>query len=174
VTTLLFVALDVPPADLEDDDPIWATARRVWRVLSEAGLTVYQVGQHLPGQDPLDVHADTIEALADSAGLAEPDELSCSFPGCTETFTQANHLKLHRRGHETKACQWCGRQVGAAGLASHERRCDDRPVEAGQRVTPPPLAREPSLPDRTPLVPDLGPIERRPFDPDAVRAAAAW
>lgn len=173
MTTLLYVTIDVAPADLEAHDPVTATAERVWRLLCEAGLVVHHVGQHLPGHDPLEVDDDTREALADSAGLAEPDELACQHPGCGETFTQANHLKLHQRSHQTKACQWCGRHVSVAGLASHERRCDARPVEADMRVTPPALAREPSLPNRTPIIPDMGPIERRPFDADAARAAAA-
>lgn len=165
MTTTLFVTLDPPPGALEADDPLAFTVDYVARCLAVHGVHVHRVDTSLPW-DPLAVD----EALADTAS----HELhECSHDGCGETFTAPHHLKLHERGHKTATCPYCGHVYGLAGMSSHKKACPKRPVEE-QRVEPPP-PRRPELepqPSSEPLMPTLGPIERRPFDPERARAAA--
>lgn len=71
----------------------------------------------------------------------------------------------------TKApCQHCGREYSIMGLATHEKACQRRQERIKAKLAPhlpdAPVAKPPDVPS------GLGPIERRPFDPERARLAA--
>lgn len=183
MTTTLVIVLDPPQAALHDADPIAWTAGYVRGKLLESGLVVHDC-EHRP-----EVLLG-VERHPPAPG--EPTVYHCPLPWCRKEFSQQHHVKMHMRSHTDQDCQWCHRSYKLTGLDSHERSCSANPANANKakakaeplpKLTPwdKPDARgvsrrrgrrkaEPAAPQ--PIVHDLGPIERRPFDPDAVRAAA--
>jgi hypothetical protein len=173
VTTILVLVVDPPPAALHDPDPVGWTAGFVRGALIEAGLVVHDCSPR--PELLLGVPAQPVAEVA--------TEHVCQIPWCRSTFTQQHHLKMHMRSHQDVACQHCGGTYKLTGLHSHEAHCRQNPAnwvetprepaaEPRPRVTQAPApAAKPKAPP--PAMPVLGPIERRPFDPDKVRAHQA-
>lgn len=177
MTTVLVITLDEPAAALHHDEPVAWTAGHVRHVLHEAGLIVHDVAQRpdlvLGVERPPRVEPTKVKPL-----------LVCPIPWCAKQFRQPHHLKLHMRSHQQAPCSQCGTMFALTGLHSHEAKCGAPPAAASEpdeltkrrsrrRTPPPPRAAEPAPPaPPAPAIPDLGPITRRPFDPDRVRAAA--
>lgn len=170
---MLVLVLDTPPAALHDDDPVGWTAGYVRGKLLEAGLLVHEVS----------ARPELLLGVPDRPAGANQDKHVCQIPWCRADFTQQHHLKMHMRSHVEQPCQHCGTSYKLTGLHSHEAHCRQNP--ANWVETPPEPPREPRPRVRQAPAPEPKPkapppampapfaFERRPFDPDKVRAAQA-
>jgi hypothetical protein len=107
----------------------------------------------------------------------EPPSLTCS---CGKTFLHRQGLASCRRSHETVQCE-CGRTLSRTGLGPHRRSCPGPPPPEPaaafypfEKQEPAPARHQPDAkPTTTKSAPSGIPFERRPFNPDQARAAAA-
>lgn len=169
MTTTLVLVLDHPTPALHDDDPNRWLAGFVRAKLMEAGLTVHECDMHaeyLLGAERPPVPTPTPSRVVHT----------CEVPWCRKPFGSSHLLGLHMRSHQQANCQHCGRTFSVNGLLSHERACCPVPAEPPP-APPPERKRERPVPApkpkaEPPPMPDPFPFERRPFDPEKVRAAA--
>lgn len=174
MTTLLVLVVDTPPAALHDDDPVSWTAGYVRGKLLESGLVVHDCS----------ARAELLLGIPDQPATetAAPAHV-CQLPWCRAEFSQQHHLKMHMRSHQDADCQHCGSTYKLTGLHSHEAHCKRNPANwVATPPAPPSAPRErvrqaPAAPAKPkpppPPMPVLGPITKRKFDPDTVRAHQA-